>query len=183
MRAARTCSQYGNERPVASLNRPCAAARVERVSARRKIATTSRSERNELLDFFFFASPHGLTFTWWGCLGLCQGHKPTELAHSFHSVLASLMALSPVFRFINSPDNSPYSHSVLPVLFLPYWSFQLYISFLKSPEMVSETRCVCRALRPVSGEEGLLEACWGQYISLARISCVRLVCFTKYEVC
>ena len=25
--------------------------------------------------------------------------------------------------------NSPLSHSVLPVLFLPYWSFQLYISF------------------------------------------------------
>ena len=24
LRAARTCTQYGNERPVASLNRPCA---------------------------------------------------------------------------------------------------------------------------------------------------------------
>ena len=29
----------------------------------------------------------------------------------------------------NSPVNSPYSHSVLPVFFLPHWSFQLYISF------------------------------------------------------
>ena len=27
--------------------------------------------------------PHGLTFTWWGCCGLCLWHKPTELAHSF----------------------------------------------------------------------------------------------------
>ena len=36
------------------------------------------------------------------------------------------MALSTVFQSINSPDNSPLSHSVLLVLFLPYWSFQLY---------------------------------------------------------
>ena len=26
--------------------------------------------------------PRGLTFTWWGCNGLCLWHKPTELAHS-----------------------------------------------------------------------------------------------------
>ena len=35
--------------------------------------------------------------------------------------------------FLNSPDNSPFSHSVLPVLSLSYWSFQLYISLWKSP--------------------------------------------------
>ena len=35
------------------------------------------------------------------------------------------MALSTVWYSINSPDNSPLSHSVLPVLFLPYASFQL----------------------------------------------------------
>ena len=28
-------------------------------------------------------SPRGLTFTWWGCYGLCLWHKPTELANSF----------------------------------------------------------------------------------------------------
>ena len=38
------------------------------------------------------------------------------------------MAFSTIFHSINSPDNSLYSHSVLPVLFLPYWSLQLYIS-------------------------------------------------------
>ena len=43
------------------------------------------------------------------------------------------MALSTIFHSINSPDNSPLSHSVLPVLILPYWSFQLYISLWKSP--------------------------------------------------
>ena len=37
--------------------------------------------------------------------------KPTELAHSFYSVLVSVsvfMALSTVFHSINSPDNSPF---------------------------------------------------------------------------
>ena len=54
----------------------------------------------------------------------------------FYSVLVSVsvfMALSTVFHSINSPDNSPLSHSVLLVLFLPYWSFRLCISLLKSP--------------------------------------------------
>ena len=84
--------------------------------------------------------PRGLTFTWWGCCcGLCQSHQPTELAHSFfffNSVLVYIfvfMALSTVFHSINSPDNSPFSHSVLPVLSLPYRSFRLYISLWKSP--------------------------------------------------
>ena len=36
------------------------------------------------------------------------------------------MALSPVFHSINFLDHFPLSHSVLPVVFLPYWSFQLY---------------------------------------------------------
>ena len=49
----------------------------------------------------------------------------------FYSVLVSIsvfMALSTVFHFINSPDNSPLSNSVLLVLSLLYWSFQLYIA-------------------------------------------------------
>ena len=47
-------------------------------------------------------------------------HQPS-LPASFYSVLVSisvLMALSTVFQSINSPDNSPFSHSVLPVLSL-----------------------------------------------------------------
>ena len=54
-----------------------------------------------------------------------------SLPTHFYSVLVSVsvvMALSTVFNSINSPDNSPLSHSVLPVLNLPYWSFQLCIS-------------------------------------------------------
>ena len=41
----------------------------------------------------------------------------------FYSVLVSVsdfMALSTAFRSINSPSDSLLSHSVLPVLFLPY---------------------------------------------------------------
>ena len=78
----------------------------------------------------------GLTFTYWGCWGLCLWHKSTELPTPFHSLLVSVsvfMALSTVFYSINSPANSPLSRSVLPVLFLPYWSFRLYISAWKSP--------------------------------------------------
>ena len=58
-----------------------------------------------------------------------------SLLTPFYSVLVSIsvfMALSTVFHSINSPDNSLLSHSVLPVLFLPYWSFQLYISLYES---------------------------------------------------
>ena len=54
-----------------------------------------------------------------------------SLPTPFNSVLVSVsvfVALSTVFHSINCPDNSPFSQSVLPVLFPPYWSFQLYIS-------------------------------------------------------
>ena len=54
-----------------------------------------------------------------------------SLPTPFYSVLVSIsvfMALSTVFHSINSPNNSPLFHSILPVLFLPYWSFQLYVS-------------------------------------------------------
>ena len=54
-----------------------------------------------------------------------------SLPTPFYSVLVSIsvfMALSTLFHSITSPDNSPISHSVLPVLSLTDWSFQLYIS-------------------------------------------------------
>ena len=54
-----------------------------------------------------------------------------SLPTPFYSVLVSIsvfMARSTVFHSINSPDNSPLSHSVSLVLFLPNWFFQLYIS-------------------------------------------------------
>ena len=49
-----------------------------------------------------------------------------SLPTPFYPVLVSisvLMVLSTVFLSIISPDNLPLSHSVLTVLFPPYWSF------------------------------------------------------------
>ena len=58
---------------------------------------------------------------------VCDIRQPS-MPTPFYSVLESisvLMSLSTVFNSKNSPDNSPHSHSVLPVLILPYWSVQL----------------------------------------------------------
>ena len=55
-------------------------------------------------------------------------HKPTCLSSLKKKVLVSIsvvMALSTVFHSINSSDNFPLSDFVLPVLYLPCWSFQL----------------------------------------------------------
>ena len=52
-------------------------------------------------------------------------HHPS-LPTPFYSVLMFIsvfMALSTVFHSINSLDNSTFSHSVLPVLSLPYCTF------------------------------------------------------------
>ena len=60
-----------------------------------------------------------------GVFDINQPSLPTP----FYFVPVSIsvfIALSTVFYSIHSPDNSPLSHSVLPVLFLPYWFFQLY---------------------------------------------------------
>ena len=62
-------------------------------------------------------------------------NQPSLLTLFVYSVLVSFsvfVALSTVFHSINSPDTSPLSHSVLPTLFLPYWSFQQYISVSES---------------------------------------------------
>ena len=91
--------------------------------------------------------PCGLTLTWWGCYGLCPWHKPTELAHSFYSVLVSFpvfMALSVILQLMNSPDNSPLSHSVLSVLFLRSTMY-LFVKFsLNGPSVGS-----CRYRSPI----------------------------------
>ena len=64
-------------------------------------------------------------------LDINQPSLPTP----FDSVLVStscfisvFMALSTVYS-INSPSNPALSHSVPPVIFLPYWSFQLHIFY------------------------------------------------------
>ena len=89
-----------------------------------------------------------LTFTFGGGGGdvavyvsdINQPSSPTP----FYSVLVSVsvfMALSTVFHSISSPGDSPLSHSVLLVLFPPYWSFHLCISFWKSPSALIYSPC------------------------------------------
>ena len=51
----------------------------------------------------------------------------------FFCLISVFVALSTVFNSINSPENSPFFHSVLPVLSLPYWFFKLHISLWKPP--------------------------------------------------
>ena len=71
-----------------------------------------------------------------GMSGLCQKDiiQPSLPTLIFCScVYFCLYGLSTVFHSTNSPDNSPLSHSVHPVLFLPYRSFQLYTTLWKHP--------------------------------------------------
>ena len=63
-----------------------------------------------------------------------------SLPTPFYCVLVSVsvfVALSDVFHSIISPDNSRLSYSALPVRFLPYWSFHLYISSWRSPSALT----------------------------------------------
>ena len=57
-----------------------------------------------------------------------------SLPTPFYCVLVSIsafMVLSNIFHSIHSPDKSPFSHSVLPVLFLPCWPFSTVYLFMK----------------------------------------------------
>ena len=123
---------------------------------------------------------------WCGCFGRCGKTSPRAYLHvvgmlwkdinqlslptPFYSVLAytsDFMALSTVFHSINSPDNSLLSHSVLPVLSLPYWSFQLYIYLLKTV-----------SLSPV------LFCCDHQSISTRLVQCTEsMLAWVVNEVC
>ena len=76
-----------------------------------------------------------------GTLWFMSDVNQLSLLTPFYSVLVSVsvfMALSIVFHSINSPDNSPFSHSVLVVLALPHWSFQLslFMEVSFSPDII-----------------------------------------------
>ena len=92
----------------------------------------------------YYQSPR-LTFTWWGCNGLCLLHELTELAHSFFFCSCVCFCLYCPFNCISfhkSSRSSPVSHSVLLVLSLPEWSFQLYMSLGKSPSALMSSLVV-----------------------------------------
>ena len=67
-------------------------------------------------------------------------NQPSLLTH-FHPVLVSIsvfMALSTIFHSINSPDSSPLSRSVLPVLILHsvLSTVYLFIKVSLSPDII-----------------------------------------------
>ena len=76
--------------------------------------------------------PHGLTFTWWGCCGLCHWHKPAELAHSF-------LFCSCVCFCLNAPFNWISFHKFSLQLSI----FSLCSSGLISALWVLSTICLC----------------------------------------
>ena len=114
---------------------PCAAIFPRAVHTKARQVTRSLLKcclsRNEKSSSSCLGSLRGLTFTWWGCYGSCLRHKPTELAHSFYSVLASVSAFYGPFNCISfhkfSRQLSAFS-LCSSGLTLPHWSFQLYIS-------------------------------------------------------
>ena len=73
-----------------------------------------------------------------------QPSLPTPL-YSVLVPVSTFIAFSIAFHSVNSPNNSPLSLPVLAVLFLPYWSFQLFISLKKKKK--SETESTASVLR------------------------------------
>ena len=76
---------------------------------------------------FYDGSPRGLTFTWWGCHGLCLRHKLNELAHSFLLCSCVCFCLYGPFNFISFLEFSR-QLSVFSLSSSGFFSFQLYIS-------------------------------------------------------
>ena len=78
------------------------------------------------------AVPAGSPSLRWGVavyvFDINQPSLPTPFFFLFSCLIFVFMALPTVFRPINFPENSPLSHSVLLVVILSYWSFQLHIS-------------------------------------------------------
>ena len=86
-----------------------------------------------LKDFFSYVKSPRVHLHVVGMLRFMFDINQPSLPTPFYSILVSIsvfMALSRVFHSRNSSDNSLFSHFVLPVLILPCWSFQLYISQL-----------------------------------------------------
>ena len=102
--------------------------------------------------FSLFYVPHGLTFTWWGCCGLCFWPKPTELAHSFSFCSCVHFCLYgpywTLFLSINSPRtlrfltlllqfyfclSGPFSNISLQECLLQSWYNPLWSTVFKAP--------------------------------------------------
>ena len=101
------CTTYCRHHPVAARTASVWGVVADLILLQLRVPTGSPSRAGDVAVYVF---------------NINQPSLPTP----FYSVFVSLsvfMALSTVFNSINSLANSPLSHSVLPALFLPYWSF------------------------------------------------------------
>ena len=107
-----------------------------------------QKELNDTIDTFP-AVPAGSPSRGGGVGVYVEDINQLSLPTPFYSVLMSFsvfMVLSTVFHSIKSPaDNSPLSRSVLPVLFLPYWSSHLYFCLSKPPSALTLSFVVDKA--------------------------------------
>ena len=86
--------------------------------------------------------PRGLTFTWWGCYGLCQRHKPSELAHFFLFCACVYFCLYGRFNCISFYKSSRQffvvtlcSSGYISAL-LVLWSICLFMKVSFSPDII-----------------------------------------------
>ena len=102
---------------------------MQRSNTENRVASTCVLQRYDYVSWATFPWAHLLVV---GMLRFISFNVSLQsLPTPFRSFLVSISvstALSIIFYSINSPNKSPFSHSVLLVLFLPYWSFQLCIS-------------------------------------------------------
>ena len=91
-------------------------------------------------------SPRGLTFTWWGCCGLCFWHESTKLAHSF-------LFCSCVYFYLSSPFNCISFHKFSWQLS----TFSVCSSSLISALLVLSTIYLCMK---VSSGPGIILCVW-----------------------
>ena len=82
-----------------------------------------------------FFGPHGLTFTWWGCYGLCLWHELTELALSFLFCSCICFCLYGLFNCISFhklfQQLSVFSLFSYLCLVIPFSYMSLYESLLQ----------------------------------------------------
>ena len=93
--------------------------------------------RKTMKHLSLLSGPRGLTFTWWGCYGLCPRHKPAELAHSFLYCSCVCFCLFGLFNCISfhkfSQQLSVFSLFFRSYLYLigPFNYMSLYESLLQ----------------------------------------------------
>ena len=92
---------------------------------------------------YVFLCPRGLTFSWWGCKGLCHRHKLTKLAHSFFFILFLCLFLSygpfnsiSFHKFSRQLFAFPLCSSGLNSAFLVLSIIYLFIKVSLSPEII-----------------------------------------------